>query len=121
MMIRKEERTMTATRPVTDESFESEVLRSEKPVLVDFWASWCPPCHAIAPILEQFASEHAERIDVVKLNIEENQMTPAKYQVTSIPTLMVFQKGEVVKTLIGAMPRIALEAQLAEYLTSNSK
>ena len=107
---------MHATRPVTDDTFEREVLQSEKPVLVDFWASWCPPCHAIAPILEQFAGEHADKIDVVKLSTEENQITPAKYRIMSIPTLMVFQNGEVKKTLIGAIPKAALEAELADYI-----
>ena len=110
------ENNLHATRPVTDGTFEQQVIKSEKPVLVDFWASWCPPCHAIAPILEQLASERADRIDVVKLNIEENQITPAKYHIMSIPTLMVFQDGEVKKTLMGAMPKAALEAQLAEFL-----
>lgn len=110
---------MTATRPVTDESFEREVLHSKKPVLVDFWASWCPPCHAIAPILEQLASENADQIDVVKLNVEENKAIPAKYQIMSIPTLMVFQNGEVKETLIGAMPKAALEMHLAAYLNAN--
>lgn len=107
------------TRHVTDESFEHEVLQSEKPVLVDFWASWCPPCHAIAPILEEFAGEYAAKIDVVKLNIEENQVTPAEYQIRSIPTLMVFQNGEVKTTLMGAMPKVALEKQLAEFIKTD--
>ena len=110
---------MNTTRPVTDESFEREVLQSEKPGLVDFWAAWCPPCHAIAPTLEQFAGENADKMDVVKLNIEENQVTPAKYQITSIPTLLVFQNGEVKQRLMGAMPKAALEMHLAEFLNTN--
>ena len=112
----KEKTIMHTTRPVTDESFEREVLQSKKPVLVDFWASWCPPCHMIAPSLEEFAGEYGDKIEVVKLSVEENQIIPAKYRIMSIPTLMVFEGGEVKKVLMGAMPKVTLEAQLAEFL-----
>ncbi|MGW0816949.1 thioredoxin [Streptomyces viridiviolaceus] len=107
---------MSATRPITDASFADDVLLSDKPVLVDFWAPWCPPCRAIAPILDQFAADHANKISVVKLNIDENPETAAQYGITSIPTMKVFQGGRPVKTVVGALPQPALEAELAAYL-----
>ena len=103
-------------RAVTDATFDTEVLGSSKPIMVDFWAEWCGPCRAVSPILDQIATEHAEKIDVVKLNVDENPDTAMKYQITSIPTMKVFRGGEVVKTVIGAKPKPALEADLAEYL-----
>ncbi|AAT90130.1 thioredoxin [Leifsonia xyli subsp. xyli] len=107
---------MSATRSVTDVSFEQDVLNSEKTVLVDFWAEWCGPCRAVGPILDQIAAEHSEKIEIVKLNVDENPQTAAKYQITSIPAMKVYQGGEVVKTVIGAKPKPALEADLAAYL-----
>ncbi len=107
---------MSAARSVTDASFEQDVLKSEKTVLVDFWAEWCGPCRAVGPILDQIAAEHADKIDIVKLNVDENPQTAAKYQITSIPAMKVYQGGEVVKTVIGAKPKPALEADLAAYL-----
>ena len=107
---------MSAARSVTDASFEQDVLNSEKTILVDFWAEWCGPCRAVGPILDQIASEHADKIEIVKLNVDENPQTAAKYQITSIPAMKVFQGGEVVKTVIGAKPKPALEADLAAYL-----
>jgi thioredoxin 1 len=83
---------------------------------VDFWAEWCGPCRAVGPILDQIAAEHAEKIEIVKLNVDENPQTAAKYQITSIPAMKVYQGGEVVKTVIGAKPKPALEADLAAYL-----
>ena len=106
---------MTA-RAVTDNTFDQEVINNEKTVLVDFWAEWCGPCRAVSPILDQIASEHADKIDIVKLNVDDNPALAAKYQITSIPAMKVFQKGEVVKTVIGAKPKPALEADLAAYL-----
>ena len=107
---------MSAARSVTDASFEQDVINSEKTVLVDFWAEWCGPCRAVGPILDQIAAEHADKIEIVKLNVDENPQTAAKYQITSIPAMKVYQGGEVVKTVIGAKPKPALEADLAAYL-----
>ncbi|HEV7564844.1 MAG: thioredoxin 1 [Microbacteriaceae bacterium] len=107
---------MSAARTVTDASFEQDVLNSEKTILVDFWAEWCGPCRAVGPILDQIAVEHADKIEIVKLNVDENPQTAAKYQITSIPAMKVYRGGEVVKTVIGAKPKPALEADLAAYL-----
>ena len=106
-----------STRDVTDATFEAEVLNSEKTIMVDFWAEWCGPCRAVSPILDAIATEHADKIDIVKLNVDDNPATAMKYQITSIPAMKVFQGGEVVKTVIGAKPKPALEADLAAYLT----
>ena len=103
-------------RDVTDATFESEVLASSKPIMVDFRAEWCGPCRAVSPILDQIATEHSDKIEVVKLNVDDNPDTAMKYQITSIPTMKVFRGGEVVKTVIGAKPKPALEADLAEFL-----
>ena len=106
---------MTA-RAVTTATFDQEVLKNEKTVLVDFWAEWCGPCRAVGPILDQIASEHSEKLDIVKVNVDENPELAMKYQITSIPAMKVYQKGEVVKTVIGAKPKQAIEADLAAYL-----
>lgn len=106
---------MTA-RIVTDATFEAEVLNYEKPIMVDFWAEWCGPCRAVSPILDQIASEHGDKLDIVKLNVDENPQTAMKYQITSIPAMKVFKGGEVVKTVIGAKPKPALEFDLAEFI-----
>lgn len=105
-----------SARAVTDATFEQEVINNEKTVLVYFWAEWCGPCRAVSPILDQIALEHSDKIDIVKLNVDDNPALAAKYQITSIPAMKVFQKGEVVKTVIGAKPKPALEADLAAYL-----
>jgi len=107
---------MSSARDVTDQNFATEVLASEKPIMVDFWAEWCGPCRAVSPILDQIATEHSDKIDVVKLNVDDNPETAMKYQITSIPTMKVFLAGAVVKTVIGAKPKPALEADLQEFL-----
>lgn len=106
---------MGATKIVTDASFADDVLMSDKPVLVDFWAEWCGPCKMVAPILEEIAAEN-EGIVIAKLNVDENPQTAASFGITSIPTMNVYQGGEVVKSIIGAKPKAALLADLAPYL-----
>ena len=98
---------------VTDESFESDVLQAEKPVLVDFWAEWCGPCKQIAPALEQIAEEFAGKVTVAKLNIEESPTTPSRYGVRGIPTMMLFKGGQMASMKVGAMPK----QKIVEWLT----
>lgn len=100
---------------VTDADFEQKVLKSEKPVLVDFWAEWCRPCHMIAPVLEEIANSQ-DKLDIVKLNIDENPTTAAERRVTSIPTLHVYSGGELVKQIVGAKPKSMLLNELADYV-----
>ncbi len=105
-----------STITVTDSSFETDVLNSTKPVIVDYWAEWCSPCRLVAPILEEIASEHADRLTVAKLNVDENPRSAAAAGVVSIPTLAVYQNGEVVKIIVGAKPKPALLADLADFI-----
>ena len=107
---------MSSAKAVTDASFQSDVLEHDKPIMVDFWAEWCGPCRAVSPILDAIASEHSEKLDIVKLNVDDNPETAEKYGITSIPAMFVFQNGQVVKRVIGAKPKPALEADLAEFL-----
>ena len=107
---------MGATKKVTDASFEVDVLKNEKPVVVDYWAEWCGPCRQVAPVLEEIATEHADKIDVVKLNVDENRGDPQRYGIMNIPTLSVFSGGEVVKEIVGAKPKSALLRELAEFI-----
>ena len=107
---------MGATKAVTDDTFDAEVLKADRPVLVDFWAPWCGPCRQVAPILEELASEHAEKIAVVKVNTDENPRIAASYGITSIPTLNVYSGGELVKSIVGARPKPVLVKELADYL-----
>lgn len=100
---------------VSDESFEQEVLQSEKPVLIDYWAEWCGPCKMIAPVLDEVASEYSDKIRVAKLNIDDNPATPPKYGIRGIPTLMLFKNGEVEATKVGAVSK----AQLTAFLDEN--
>ena len=107
---------MSAPIKVTTADFDQVVLKSSKPVLVDFWAEWCGPCRAIAPILDDIAREYSEKIVIAKVNTDEESPLAIKYGVTSIPMLNVYRNGEVVKTVIGAKPKPALLADLAEFL-----
>ena len=100
---------------ITDDTFEQEVLQSQTPVLVDYWAEWCGPCKMIAPALDQIATEYAGRLKVAKLNIDENQATPPKYGIRGIPTLMLFKNGNVEATKVGALSK----TQLAAFIDSN--
>jgi thioredoxin 1 len=105
-----------ATKTVTEETFDAEVLKSDKPVVVDYWAEWCGPCRMVAPVLEEIAAEHADKINVVKINIDENPQVAQRYGILQIPTLNVFSGGEVVKQVIGAKPKSALLRDLADFL-----
>jgi len=100
---------------VTDNNFQAEVLESPEPVLVDFWAPWCGPCRVVAPVLEEIASERSD-VRVVKLNVDDNQQTAARYGVMSIPTLIVFKNGEAAHTIIGALPKKRLVQELEPAL-----
>ena len=103
-----------STKPVSDDSFDSDVLKAEVPVLVDFWAEWCGPCKMIAPALEEIASELGGKVQIAKVNIDENPLTPQKYGVRGIPTLILFKSGEVAATKVRALPK----NQLAEWVES---
>ncbi len=105
----------TQIKHVTDDSFEPEVLKSEVPVLVDYWAEWCGPCKSIAPILEQLAREYDGRLKIAKINVDENQQVPAKFGIRGIPTLMLFKNGNLEATRVGALSK----SQLTAFLDSN--
>jgi thioredoxin 1 len=105
-----------STKIVTDSTFDAEVLGSDKPVLVDFWAEWCGPCKMVAPVLEEIAAENADKITVAKVNIDENPEIARRYQIMSIPTMSVFTGGEVVKSIVGAKPKAALLRDLEGIL-----
>ncbi|NIJ14378.1 thioredoxin 1 [Saccharomonospora amisosensis] len=107
---------MTDTVKVTDSSFADDVLGSDKPVLVDFWATWCGPCKMVAPVLEEIATEHGDKLRVAKLDVDENPNTARDYQVMSIPTLILFKGGRPVKQIIGAKPKAALLSDLSDVL-----
>jgi thioredoxin 1 len=103
---------------VTDSTFQAEVIESDKPVLVDFWAPWCGPCRVVGPVLEEIAAERPDDLRIVKLNTDENQQTAAQFQVLSIPTMILFKGGQPVKTVIGAYPKQKLEQELEPSLTA---
>lgn len=104
-----------ATIKTSDDNFEADVLKSSRPVLVDYWAEWCGPCKQIGPALEEIAAEMGERVTVIKLNIDENPMVPGRYGVRGIPTLMVFKDGKVAATKVGAMPK----SKIVEWLNES--
>jgi thioredoxin 1 len=108
---------MTDTVKVTDKSFADDVLTSDTPVLVDFWATWCGPCKMVAPVLEEIATEHKDKLKIAKLDIDENPGTARDYQVMSIPTLILFQGGKPVKQIVGAKPKAALLQDLSDVIS----
>ena len=109
-----------ATATVTDSSFQADVLGAGKPVLVDFWAEWCGPCRMIAPALEELSSELADKVTIVKLNIDENPDAPGRYGVRGIPTMILFRDGEPAATKVGAEPKSRIQAWLEDALGSSS-
>ena len=104
------------TKTVTDATFADEVLQADGPVLVDFWAEWCGPCKMVSPVLEEIAGEYPDKITVAKVNIDENPSIARDYQIMSIPTMSVFEKGEVVKSIVGARPKAAILRELADFI-----
>lgn len=106
---------MSSLLHVTDASFEADVIKSDVPVLVDFWAEWCGPCRMIAPVLEDLAKEYAGKVKIVKVNVDDNSVSAATYGVRGIPTLLLFKNGQVVDTKVGALPK----GQLAAFIDSN--
>lgn len=101
---------------VTDNSFDDEVIKSDKPVLVDFWAEWCGPCRALSPIIDELASEVGEKVKIAKVNIDDSPESPTKYGVRGIPTLMIFKEGKVIDTRVGSMAK----SQLVEWIDGHS-
>ncbi|MBW3084163.1 Thioredoxin 1 [Austwickia sp. TVS 96-490-7B] len=107
---------MGTLKETTDATFAEDVLMSDKPVLVDFWAEWCGPCRKVGPILEEIAAEHGEKLTIVKMDIEANQATAAEYGIVSIPTMNLYSGGQVVKSITGARPKPMLLRELADFI-----
>lgn len=105
-----------ATIKTTDSDFSTDVLQADKPVLVDFWAEWCGPCKAIGPALEEISETHGDVVSIVKLNIDENPMTPQQFNVRGIPTLLLFRNGEVIAEKVGALPKSQLESWIVQSI-----
>lgn len=103
---------------VTDQTFDQDVLKSQTPVMVDFWAPWCAPCRIVGPVVDQLGVDYGEKLKVVKINVDDNTETASKYGVMSIPTLMIFKNGQPAKTLIGAQPRESIKKAIDEVLES---
>ncbi len=101
---------------LTDDTFEAEVIKSDKPVLVDFWASWCAPCKAIAPVIDGLAEQFGDQVKIAKVNVDENPATPGQYGVRGIPTIILFKDGEIVDQLVGAVPKNQLEGLIQKAL-----
>ncbi len=107
---------MSKPLDITDDSFDQEVLQADKPVVVDFWATWCGPCKMIAPILEEVALEYADKVKIVKLDVDSNNQTAGKYNIMSIPSILFFKNGEIVDQVVGAIPKAQLTARLDKIL-----
>ncbi len=108
---------MAEVAEVTDQTFEAQVLKSEKPAVIDFWAEWCAPCRQISPIIKDLAERYGDRVNIVKMDIEANPNTPAQYGVRAIPTILAFKNGQVVEQLQGARPKADFEAMIEKLLT----
>ena len=109
---------MASVQSVGDDTFEHEVLKSPTPVLIDFWAPWCAPCRAIAPVVEEIAGEYAGRLKVLKMNVDDNPQTPSRYGVRGIPNLILFQGGQVKEQIVGAVPKAALLKAISTVVTA---
>ena len=107
---------MSAVQEVSDQSFENEVINSDTPVLIDFWAPWCAPCRAIAPVVDELAREYEGQLKVVKMNVDDNPLTPSRYGVRSIPNLMIFKNGQVKDQIVGAVPKSQFVDKISKVL-----